>query len=103
MGTFTVIEYAGLGVEGGKPIQVAHEPANTEQTAITTSGTSQQSAAFNAGTSIVLVQTTSIVRFKVGSSPTASATTSRRLAADEEVYFHVTPGTALKVAVIDAS
>jgi len=103
MGTFTIIEYAGHGVQGGTPIQVAYEPAITEQSAITTSASSQQSAALNASTSVVLVQTTSTVRFKVGTNPTASATTSRRLAADQEVYFYVTRGSNLKIAVIDAT
>jgi hypothetical protein len=103
MGTFTIIEYDGQGMQMGHSIPCAHEPPIAEQSAITTSASSQQSAALNANTRVVLVQTTSIVRYKFGSSPTASATTSQRLAADESRYHFVEPGQSLKIAVIDAT
>jgi hypothetical protein len=104
MGTFTVIEYNGAGVQvGGQVVPVPMEPALVEQTAITTSGTSQQSAAFNAATELVCVQTTSIVRYKFGTNPTASATVSSRLPAGQEKTHAVPKGQSFKVAVIDAT
>jgi hypothetical protein len=105
MGTFTIIEYDGMGVQIGQGVQCAHEPAIAEQNAITTSASSQLSAALNAATRLVLVQTTTIVRYKVGrdNTVTASATKSQRLAADESRYFSIDPGSSNYIAVIDAT
>ena len=68
-----------------------------EQTPITSSGSSQQSAAFNAKTNRIRVHTDGIISFQVGANPTASTSTSR-MAANATEYFAVSPGA--KIAVI---
>lgn len=91
-----ITEYAGLGSVGvgGAAFQ---EPAVAEQL-LNTTGTSAQSAAFNAKTRAVRVHTDGIVSIKFGASPTALIT-DHRMAANTTEYFAVVAGQ--KLAGID--
>lgn len=76
---------------------------NIEQTAITTTASSQQSAAFAAGTYAVRIGvagSTSAygVNFSIGTNPTATAN-SPQIAAGGVEYIAVTPGE--KVALLE--
>ena len=82
-------------------MQVGAEPGVADQT-ITTSGTSAQSAAFNANTRLLAISTPAAqaVCCLFGASPTALVT-SLRLPANSIVLFGVKPGD--KVALIDVT
>lgn len=80
-----------------RPIAAAQEPTVAEQTPITSSGTSAQSAAFNSTTKLVRIHTDGIISVAFGVNPTADVN-SKRLAANTTEYFGVRPGD--KVAVI---
>jgi hypothetical protein len=82
--------------EGGAA-QVARAPAVVDQTPVTISGTSAQSAAFGKSTKYVRLHSDVICSVSFGANPTAS-TNNMRFAANQTEYFGVTPG--MKVAVI---
>lgn len=99
MATFTINEYGGVGQSMGGVIPVFSNHI-TDQTAITTSASSQQSAAFNDRTGIVNVTAVGgAVRIKFGADPTATAT-SHYLPDGESLQYYTEGGD--KVAVIDA-
>ena len=85
----------------GSTIPMFPNPAGiTVQTAITTSGTSQQSAAFASTTKYIdVISVGGAVYIAVGSDPTASSSTFY-LTADKHYDFEVKAGD--KIAVIDA-
>jgi ferric-dicitrate binding protein FerR (iron transport regulator) len=100
MATFTIHEFTDVGYKQGSTIP-AFAGEQTDQTAITTSGTSQQSAAFAATTGAVRVTVTGgDVRIKFGEDPTATA--ASLLLADGESFDYFSGGAGGKVAVIDA-
>jgi len=101
MATVTFREYADLGVTYGKYIQAGMEPANADQS-VTTSGTSAQSAAFNAQTRMIMVSTPAAqaVSLLFGDNPTA-VIGGLRLPAANVFFFGVKPGQ--KVAFIDVA
>jgi hypothetical protein len=68
------------------------------QSALTATGTSQQSSAAQAGTAIVLVQSDEAVYVAFGTNPTAT-TNDYRLQAGGEQFFAVPPGQSWKAAV----
>lgn len=68
-----------------------------DQTPITTTGTSAQSAAFAPATKLVRIHTDGIISVKFGAAPTADVNT-KRMAANTTEYFGVRPGD--KVALI---
>lgn len=78
-------------------VQVARQPALVDQTPITVSSTSAQSAAFSGDTKLVRIHCDVIVSVKFGTSPTAT-TSTMRMPADATEYFQVLPGS--KVAFI---
>lgn len=82
------------GAGGVNPI--VEMPPLAEQTR-TVSGTSAQSSAFNAKTTVIRVHTDAICSIAIGSDPTAT-TSNMRLPADHTEYFAVTP--AHKLAAI---
>lgn len=102
MATAYVTEFADLAVTFGKNVQAPATPAIAEQTAITTSVDSAQSAAFNVDTRIIAISTPAAqaVGVAFGSNPTATAN-SMRLPANGVFFFGVKPGH--KVALIDVS
>lgn len=98
MATIYISEFTSIG--GAVPsanTQAAKQPCITDQAPIVTSGSSQQSAAFNAQTSLVRIHTDGIMSFAFGQNPTAS-TSSARMTSNQTEYFSVVAGQ--KVAVI---
>jgi hypothetical protein len=79
----------------GNPLNSGIQPPLAEQK-LTISGTSGQSAAFNAGTSIIRVHTDAICSILIGNNPTATANNAR-LAAGQTEYFSVIAGDKLAV------
>jgi len=90
-----IIEYGGRGMASDFAV-VPSNQRTASQAAITATGTSAQSSAFNTGTSIVCVQSDEAVYVLFGSNPTAT-TNDYRLQAGGEQFFAVSPG--WKVAV----
>jgi len=94
MATLYITEYER--VDNSNP-PVAMAPSITQQT-VSLSGTSAQSAAFNARTKMVRIHTDAICSVLFGTNPTA-LTTSPRMAADQTEYFAL-GAAGLKVAGI---
>lgn len=67
-----IIEYGGTGRLGPEYSVVPNDQYITSRSPLTATGTSQQSAAFDAGTSLVLVQSDEAVYVLIGSNPTAT-------------------------------
>lgn len=82
-------EVMPIGVSGNP--QIWPEPTGTEQTPVTVSGVSAQSAAFNAKTKFITFTCDGIMSYLIGSNPTA-ATTNFRVSADQVITVAVTPG-----------
>lgn len=91
-----ITEYDRLGNDTRSDVEVGREPAIATQR-IAISGSSAQSAAFNANTKFVRLHTDAICSISFGANPTATTSTPR-MAADTTEYFGVTGGH--KVAVI---
>jgi hypothetical protein len=89
-----IIEYNSKDVR----MPVIDTMSVTEQTPLTATGTSAQSAALNAATNLVCVQSDEAVYVKLGESPIAT-TACYRLQAGGEQFFRVPQGAAYKVAV----
>lgn len=96
MAVVYIAEFAGTYADHGRGGSAAFAPPVAEQT-IAIGGASAPSAAFNTGTTLIRVHTDAICSIKIGTAPTASATTSR-LAAGQTEYYAVRPGD--KIAVI---
>jgi len=75
------------------------EGAGTEQVVNYTAGATQSSP-FGADTHIIRFHTDAACHIAFGTNPTAAAATSRRLAANQTEFFHVTPGE--KISIITA-
>lgn len=86
-----ISEYNDLGGVPGNWLMSGQEPSLVEQTPITSSGTSQQSAAFGSTTRLIRIHTDGIISIAIGPNPTAT-TNSKRLAANQTEYFSVYPG-----------
>jgi len=98
MSTLYVAEFFSIGGTGNFPVSGALQPPIHEQT-VTIGGTSTQSTAFNANTSLIRVHTDSICSIEVGTNPTATTSTAR-MAANQTEYFSIPPGSSYKIAVI---
>ena len=98
MATINVFEYKMLGHGQGNRAQLAQEPPVTSQTVTYT--TSTASSAFNADTTIILMQPTVDCYVAFGVSPTAT-TSTRKLIADQDYWIGVNPKE--KVAVYDGT
>lgn len=96
MATLWITEFSNLGTtkSGNNTVQAPFVPGVAEQ-AITISGTSAQSAAFNTNTRFVMLHTDTACYLAWGSNPTA--TTYQLMAADETRFYSVNP--SIKVAV----
>jgi len=94
-----ISEYSNAGLAIGQIVQVASEPAITDQSAVDYSGGVASSATFNAATNIVRVLCTSTCSIKFGTNPTAT-TTNKPLAAGSPEYFAVPIGQSFKISVI---
>lgn len=108
MATLYVTEYAELAAAqgGGRVAQVPMEPPLVEQ-AIAITGSSTQTAAFNAKTTLLRVETDAICGYTFGTNPTATVASaglgSARLVAGQTQFHAVRAGTAMKVAVISTT
>ncbi len=99
MAKLYISEYSDIAHQpyGAEAISAMQEPSIAEQSPVTISGTSAQSAAFNGATRVVRLHTDAICSVSFGANPTATANT-KRMAANSTEYFGVEPGH--KVAVI---
>ena len=86
--TCNVTEFS-LFAPGG--VQVAQMPPLVDQTPITVTGTSAQSAVFSDGTKMIRAWCDTQSAMAVGSNPTAT-TNNMPLSAGLAEYFNVTPG-----------
>ena len=92
-----VTEFVGADEKTNVLVPAAKVAGLVDQTPITLTGSSAQSAAFGAGAGLVRVHTDAICSIAFGANPTAT-TSSMRLGAGQTEYFAVAPG--MKVAVI---
>ena len=92
-----ILEYTGEYAKGDNP-PCLPSVCDVVQSALTASGTSQQSAAFAVGTTLVVIDSDQKVHVKFGSNPTAT-TADLAIAAGSFREFNLT-GTGQKVAVI---
>jgi hypothetical protein len=107
MSVITITEYAGLAYPqvGGIQAQVPQEPPLAEQ-AIAITGSTAQSAAFNAATTLVRINIdgTAACAITFGTNPTATTPSagagSGRLAANQTEFRGVPRGQSYKVAFI---
>lgn len=88
MSTLYIKEHEVMPQMAGAP-QIWSEPALVSQT-VTVSGTSAQSAAFNARTKFITITCDGIFSYLVASNPTAT-TSNFRVAADQVLTFAVAP------------
>lgn len=95
MATLYIAEFRQVGDLGR--IQAPEQPPYAEQTVAIGVG-SVQSSAFNTATKFIRVHTDAICSIKIGSNPTATATTAR-MAAGQTEYFTVLAGHKLAVIV----
>jgi len=97
-----IIEFGGHGLLGDDFPVVPWDQLVTEQSAMTATGSSQQSAALNAATSLVLVQSDEAINAKYDpqapTNPVATAN-SYKIAAGGEQFFSVKPGIGAKIAI----
>lgn len=108
MATVNVREYADIKILfAGRAVMAPSEPSIATQAAISTSGTTAPSAAFNALTNFIMVSTPAAGAVAIefsqtpGATPTAVAGTSSRLPANSVFFFGVRPGD--KVAFVDVT
>lgn len=93
MAKIYITEHTDMTVVYGNLQPVVKLPPLATQ-AVTSSGSSAQSAVFNAKTKIIQVHTDGICSIEVGANPTAT-TNSLRLAANTTTYYEVNPGDRL--------
>lgn len=93
-----IIEYGGPGILGNHYPVIPADMKVTEQTAMTATGTSAQSAAVANATGFVIVDTDEQIYVALGTSPTATAN-SLRIGAGSRAEFSVPPGLSWKVAI----
>lgn len=107
MAVLYITEYAQLmpSPVGGQG-QVPMDPPLVEQT-VAIGASSAQSAAFNAQTRLIRVETDAICAVTVGANPTATVASgtsgSGRMAANQTEYRGVPVGQSYKIAVISTS
>lgn len=98
MAVVYITEFSGTGSASQQMIPAAQWPPLASQT-VAIGATSVQSAAFNAGTTLVRINTDAPCSIAVGANPTATAALQRFSGGATE-YFTVNPNSALKIAVI---
>jgi hypothetical protein len=101
MAKIWITEYTTVGADaGGTPQPIARHPPAAVQAALAITGTSAQSAAFNAATRYVRLRSDAACHFVVAANPTAT-TDATPLDANAAEYFSVPAG--FKLAVILAA
>ncbi len=99
MAKLYIREYQRIGKGfNGHQIPAGEEPG-TDQLAVAIGGGSLQSAAFADSTAFVGLTTDAICSVVFGTNPTAT-TNGWRMGAGATQFFAVSPGSAMKVAVI---
>ena len=98
MAVVYITEFSGTGTASQEVVPAAKWPPIASQTVAIGAG-SVQSAAFNANTTLVRINTDAPCSIAVGGNPTALAT-SMRMSGGATEYFTVNPNSALKIAVI---
>lgn len=93
-----IIEYGNVGNTGAAFPIVPADHEITQQSALTASASSAQSAAVNAETRIVLVQSDEAIKVAVNANPTATDNNYKIVAGGEQ-YFAVQRGMSWKVAI----
>lgn len=98
MSDLKITEFTGIsrGAEFRAPVQVPGAIVTAQAVAI--GGSSAQSSAINASTTLVRVHAEAKCTFSYGANPTATATNHYALAADQEAWIAPAPGD--KIAVI---
>jgi hypothetical protein len=97
MAVLYISEFAGPTKTNDTEIGVFQAPPIAEQTVAIAAG-SAQSAAFNALTNYVELETDAICSVKFGANPVATAT-SMRMAVNDRIQRRVTPGQQVAVIV----
>ena len=101
MAAISILESQGLVTAQGQVVYYApamHLGNATEQEITSLSATPQSSSAFAADTSVVMICADVAIRFRVGTGPTAAAS-STRLPADVVYVFGVPRGKSYKISV----
>lgn len=99
MAILYITEFSQEGMDAmGRVAPVAKQLPVAEQ-AVTFTGVSAQSAALNAQTTLVRVQSDATCSILFGTNPTATAT-SMRLSLNQTEYFSVPANSGLKIAAI---
>jgi orotate phosphoribosyltransferase len=102
MAILNVTEYQGPFVNQANGMPMARAPKVAQNNQAITAG-STQSAAFNAATTMIRVETDVICCIEIGANPTAivlGLTMTQRMVAGQTEYFYVTKGAGHKIAVI---
>lgn len=100
MTVVTINEFQSASIQQGGVVPIA-AGAQTDQTAITSSGTAQQSAVFGINTKVVVVSAYGgSVRLAFGSNPTATA--NSLLLSDGQSREYAPIGGVDKVSIINA-
>lgn len=94
-----ISEYSRIGQDGRSPLANAPEEPVLADQVRSVSGTSAQSAAFNAETNFVELHASEILSVAFGTNPTAT-TSNMRMAAGDRVLRAVPKGKSYKVAAI---
>lgn len=99
MATLYITEYSESRILiGGQMVQVPLEPPLAEQT-VTISGTHAESAAFNAKTTFVRIETDLICSLLIGTAPVATTSSGRWVAGQTE-FRGIRDGQGYMVSVI---
>lgn len=91
MATISIAEYDKYGSGSGTSLYMLQEPPIVEQTALSISTSSAQSAAFGTGTKMIRICSDTACRYLVGTNPTATAN-SMYMDAGQVMELGVTPG-----------
>jgi hypothetical protein len=94
MAIVRIAEFSQMFQDANAPGQIARCPPLVQQ-AMTSTGTSAQSAVFNAATRFIRVHTDNIVSIMIGTNPVAvigAPNGTMRLAANQTEYFGVNGG-----------
>lgn len=83
--------------------QVSWEPFVIDQSVLSISGAQATSAAFNAQTNLVRLNTNAACNIAFGTNPSITADGGQRLSPNQTEFKRVKPGSGLKVGVIAAS
>lgn len=100
MSNLSITEYQHAGrADNSTALQAGLEPAVTRQNVTFTTTPAVQSAAFNANTRLIRINSDADARVTFGADPTAVVTTDTLIVAGNAEYFAVVPGH--KISIIE--